>query len=137
MIKENYSFINKIRSILVSRYHFVDDVASFIACQFALESDYGKSFIAKHDNNYSGMKVPRVRISVALNFNSNSSFAQYNSLDDCIYDYILWLQYQRPTRHELETIHLLFGYFRIYCPEKDYIDRINSIYKQFKNYNHE
>lgn len=125
--------MNYIRSCFLVRYHFNDDVSTWFAALFALESNFGNSALAKTHCNYCSMKLPRVRISVATNFGLEEVWASYKDLFDCILDFVLWLQYQKPLRKELEKPELLYSYFRKYCPEKDYIDKINRIYSQFKN----
>ena len=99
-----------------------------IACQFALESDFGKSRLAIGQNNFSGMKVPALRITTCISPTLEvGGFATYNSFEDCLCDFLIWLAYNRVNSYtEWETA------LRHYCPEADYYNRINSIYKQFK-----
>lgn len=137
MTTEQFNFIDYFRHLFVSCYHFNDDVSIWFASLFALESNYGNSLLAKEHNNLCSMKCPKVRISVCSNFGSDDIWATYVSHTICVLDFVLWLQYQRPLRKELESPELLYSYFRKYCPEKDYISKINRIYQQFKSCYHE
>lgn len=135
MTKEQHDFITRVSNYLVSVFHFNNEVADFIGCQFALESAFGSCDLAKLYHNYCGMKVPLYRLSCADNFGDvNRTFAHYPSFESCIADYVLWLQYQKPLRKELDSLQLFPSIIRNYCPSKDYIKSIKSIYQQFKNY---
>lgn len=139
MNKSNFNFIERV-AFLVSRYsQFPDDVCFWIGCQFALESSFGESSLAKSNKNYCGMKNPIVRISCAKHAGDcNYHWAQYFSLVSCVVDYLLCLQYHRPVSVDYDTISRFSSFVRkFYCPEKDYIDKINTIYSQFKNYKNE
>lgn len=99
-----------------------------IACQFALESDFGRSRIAVSHNNHCGMKVPVLRVTTTTSSCLDvGSFASFDSFESCICDYLLWLAYNKVNSYSQWENAL-----RIYCPESDYLNRINSIYKQFK-----
>lgn len=110
-----------------------DDVALWIACQFALESNYGRSELAINCHNISGMKHPLTRLSMSTNANSRG-FAVYYQLEDCIEDYLLWLAWHRPYKSELTEVPRFASLIstKNYCPEKDYITKINKLYQQFK-----
>lgn len=116
------------------RFGFQRDVAEFIACQFALESNFGRSHLATLFNNYCGMRMPLVRINVVLAQDPKTGFAIYSSLFDCILDYMLCLQYHRPIS-SIRTSVDRFKFFikEFYCPEKDYIDKITNLLKSYKN----
>lgn len=113
---------------------FSQDVAFFIACQVALESDFGRSRLAREFNNYIGMRISRVRPTTRLSFVDTDEFSRYDSFDDCLFDYLLAVTYHQPLRNDL---HRLENYARFisrwYCPEHSYIERILSIYNQFIN----
>lgn len=111
------------------------DVILFIACQFALESNYGSSNLAKVQKNYCGMKNPLVRPSTSVTRGDGQQhYACYMYRIHCIVDYFLCLSYHRPLAKELENLDLFKSFLKkFYCPEKDYIDKINSIYQQFKS----
>ena len=139
MNRENYLYIKDIQSRISGYYKLNDEISLYIACQFALESQYGKSTLVIAYNNHCGMRVPFVRISTAINQgNAKESFAHYICLKACISDYILCLQYHRPLRKDLEDLDLFKAFIRkFYCPERDYIDKVNKIYQQFKSYKNE
>lgn len=116
---------------------FNDDVSFFIACQFALESDFGRSDLAITCNNISGMRHPLVRLTSSFKANKNG-FACYSKIYDCIFDYLLCLNYYQIGVKECESVSCFSRFIsKWYCPTKDYIKRIDSIYneyKQFSNY---
>lgn len=115
---------------------FSDDVCDWIACQFALESSFGESSLARSNYNFCGMKNPLVRISSAIFAGDcNYYWAQYADFDSCVVDYLLCLQYHQPISTNYDTISHLSAFLRkFYCPDKDYIDKINLIYQQFKTF---
>lgn len=98
----------------------------YIACQFALESNYGTSRLATHQCNFCGMKRATQRISTRLNDVSDNCFATYNCLEDCISDYLLWLT-MKGAKQNL-SIFILKHYLLSYCPDAGYIGRIDAIY---------
>lgn len=129
-------FIRTVSKYLVVHFNFYQEVADFIGCQFALESCFGTSRLAVEDSNYCGMKRSLVRISSRLRGGSfeSKTFSVYLSLEDCIIDFVLLLQYRRPLSTNIDTIKHYCAFIQgWYCPEKDYIDKIQSIYSQFKN----
>lgn len=112
------------------------DVRLFIACQFALESDFGRSHIASRCSNFCGMKVPSIRLSTATNkglIDAVGDFANYNSLADCVLDYCLWLSYNRISVDAQVNVNCFKDFLveKKYCPLSDYISRIEAIYNQF------
>lgn len=126
-------FIQMVANALRRYSSLSSNVRLYIGCQFALESDYGRSRIACRNLNYCGMKVPLMRISTAVNKGCNESvgdFAKFNSIADCILDYILLLQYNKITLQAQRDLKEFRDFLiRIkYCPEPTYIERINSIY---------
>ena len=100
----------------------------YIACQFALESNYGKSRLATDQLNFCGMKRATQRISTRLNVCDNC-FATYNSLEDCISDYLLWLA-MKGAKQDL-SIFILKHYLLSYCPDAGYIGRIDAVYNNY------
>ena len=99
-----------------------------IACQFALESDFGRSRLAVSSNNHCGMKVPALRVSTTTSSTLDvGSFASYDSFESCLVDFLIWLAYNKVNTYSQWEKSL-----KVYCPEADYYARINSIYKQFK-----
>ena len=111
------------------------DVAFFIGCQFALESNYGQSSLAFRHHNHCGMKEPHVRVTLSLP-GTSSGFASYTSLMSCMIDYSLWLAYNKFTSLQLFKSELFKQRLVAcgYCPEKDYVSLIQSIYENLQNY---
>lgn len=126
------AFIRRIAHSLVIS-NVCADVAAYIGCQFALESNFGDSSLARNRQNYCGMKFPSIRPTLA--YGSYDDFACYMSLEDCVIDYCLWLSYKRPPKGTLEC----FDSFRSwlanssYCPEPTYISRIDAVYCDYTN----
>lgn len=132
--KEKLDFIDKVVDAL-SRYcpQMMVDVKYFVACQFALESNFGQSRLAMTKFNFCGMSRPNCRLS--LNIALTGNFAEFLSFDDCIIDYCYWLSYNKFNymmlfNLDLFTRHLIASK---YCPESDYIDRIYSLFNSLKN----
>lgn len=139
MTSLDYNFIKWVSSILLDISNFPIEVCDFIGCQFALESNYGKSDLAKSNHNLCGMRNPIVRISTAIHAGDGQfHWAQYTDAIHCIYDYLLCLQYHRPLSTQYDNIKHYSEFIRkFYCPEMDYIERINKIYHQFKSFKNE
>lgn len=132
------TFIAQVSS-WVFHFGFSSEVSLFIASQFALESDFGTSNLALKYHNYCGMRCPMVRISTAVNAGDGQcTWASYSNLHDCVTDFILCLQYHRPFSEIKDNIAAYCRFIsRFYCPERDYISKINTIYSQFKIYKNE
>ncbi len=107
------------------------EVALFIASQFALESNFGRSDIAKENCNICGMLLSRFRITTALWV--NRGHAVYLSTLYCVIDYFLWLS--RFDFNQRDLVDLECFKTRLqksnYCPSKRYIDSIESIYDTY------
>lgn len=129
------SFIKLVAKMLPSYISF--SVREYIACQFALESSFGDSVFAVSMHNYCGMRVPVTRFTTAVNFNDKGKFAKYRSLGDCVSDYLLYLCALRYRFDELQDV----SKFRIaldfkgYCPDLGYLEKIDSIYRQYCDLN--
>lgn len=121
------NFIKSYSDLLIDRYRIVPAVALFIACQFALESDYGRSSIAQF-NNLCGMRFPSFRPTLAKS-KTNGGFAIYDSVDDCIQDYMLRNCIFSPSGKVFTDVKRfsIFIYSSGYCPERDYIKRIENV----------
>lgn len=134
-------FINHVRELIP--FDASPDVLDFIACQFALESAFGRSSLAVNRENYCGMKKVSSRITSQVSYavtaqefhDSANKFGMYNSLYECIIDYSLWLAYNKAGKRVLFDL-VLFKAFLIkhhYCPEPDYIIRITNLLNLYKN----
>lgn len=139
MNKEHFDFVTKVSGLVVRYTQFPKEVCFWIGCQFALESAFGTSHLALENNNYCGMKNPLVRISTALHAgDAIYHWAQYDDLDSCVVDYLLCVQYHRPVSFDYDNIKRYSRFVsKFYCPERDYIDKINLIYQQFKTLQNE
>lgn len=132
MKDEQFNFIVKV-SEFIQRFGVLTPVADWIGCQFAMESNYGQSRIARERNNFCGMKVPSIRPSLNT---ALSGFASYDSFESCCIDYMLLLAYNRFGYNQLSDVELFTLRLKAvnYCPEQDYIQSITNLYNQFKNY---
>lgn len=109
------------------------EVMYFVACQFALESNFGESRLAKLKNNYCGMKVPQSRLTLCKTITGD--FAKFDSFVDCIIDYVYWLAWNHFNCQHVFNLNL-FTRLLIscnYCPDFDYIDRVYTLYNSFKS----
>lgn len=129
------SFIKFVKSVCMSRFLIIDSVATWIAAQMALESNFGTSSLAVEANNICGMRYPILRYSLAVG--QRNGFSVYKSWSQCIADYILRHNYFRITNRDISSI----GYFKKfilrtgYCPERAYISRVDEIYNQINSQN--
>lgn len=130
MLNQKFEFIKKVNDYFLyigaSR-----EVALFIGCQFALESNFGQSRIALVQNNFCGMKSPVLRPS--LNLNSARSFASFAGLKSCIIDYMLWLSWNKCSIAKLQDISAFKKFLvdKKYCPDPDYISSIERIFNEY------
>lgn len=131
MTESKIGFLNLIVSLLPE--HFSNDVKHFIASQFALESNFGISPMSCCLNNFCGMKVPALRLTLCLNPDERGKFAKYSGITYCVHDYLLWLSAMKFTRQDYNNLQVFVNHLNIsgYCPDADYIERINSIYNQY------
>lgn len=136
MNQTNYLFCSGVAVYIYTYSQFPLDVCNWIACQFALESCFGNSSLARSNNNFCGMKNPLVRISSAIHAGDPNYFwAQYDDLFSCCVDYLLCIQYHRPLSCDYDTIeHYSCFISKFYCPDRDYIDKVNLIYSQFNSF---
>lgn len=131
---EKFDFVDSVVTALTQYCPQMSyDVKYFVGCQFALESNFGNSRIARKYSNYCGMSLPKTRMS--LNIASAGNFAEYESFYDCVIDYCYWLSWNKFTylmlfNLDLFTRHLIASH---YCPESDYIDRIFTLFNQLKS----
>lgn len=134
MTEEKTEFIEKVATCL-QYYHFSEEVANFVGCQFALESNFGLSNLAIDNKNYCGMRNPLVRISVAVHAGDpNYHWASYDSLISCVLDFVLCLQYHKPLSIDYSILNNYKFFIKSwYCPEKDYLKKVEAIYNQFIN----
>lgn len=108
------------------------DVAEYIACQFALESNFGNSKLAKEQNNITGMRRPLVRPTCSLD--TQTHFATYQNQSFGVLDFLLCLSFHKLQAYNLDTIkHYKAATEKWYCPERDYHTKIQFIYSQFKS----
>ena len=129
---EKIQFIDKIVSLFEK---FCPSMSSsvlyWVACQFALESNFGRSQRAVMNHNLCGMKIPAVRPS--LNTAVTGVFSKFDSDEDCVIDYVYLLCYNKFNPFQLTDLDL----FRLklkackYCPDDDYLDKVNSLFNQF------
>lgn len=131
--QEKIDFIDLVESHLkVFCPQMMTEVRFWVACQFALESNFGNSRLAKVKHNYCGMKIPKSRLT--LNLCSVGEFAEFESLEACVLDYVFWLSwnhfnYQHLFNLDFYTRHLIACK---YCPDADYIDRVYTLYYSLK-----
>lgn len=100
----------------------------YIACQFALESNFGTSHLAVAHNNHSGMKRAFTRITTRLE--EYDKFAHYACLNDCITDYLLWLSMKGGKL--LMTVTELLDFIQSYCPDNDYVTKVINLFLQYQ-----
>lgn len=130
-VSDKIGFLNNIIMLLPDCIS--NEVKRFIACQFSLESDFGNSPFALCNNNYCGMKVASFRLTFALNLEEKGQFAHFSGITSCVHDYLLWLQSNKFSRAELDNLGLFVQHLKLsgYCPEYDYIDKIEKLYHKF------
>lgn len=135
MTANQYDYIIGLRNELMLNATFLTgEVATFIACQSALESRFGQSDICKENHNFFGMKLPVKRITTA--FKEARGHAKYTSFTMSVIDYIYWLIYNGFTKSYLVDVEKFKSKLEKsnYCPSRLYISSIQSLFNSFKNY---
>lgn len=129
--EDKIDFLNNIIFLLPDC--FALEVKRFIACQFALESAFGSSPFAKCRHNYCGMKVPALRLSLVSNPTERGEFASYSGITYCVHDYLLWLASNKFTKEQRYDLYEFIKHLQYsgYCPESDYISKIQTIYSKY------
>lgn len=127
-------FLSKVFDLCKERFLLNDEVSLFIACQFALESDFGRSRLAVDCNNFCGMKSPEHRLSISVG--SSGLFNVYSSLEQCVADYLARQNYFGIKKRDIKDIDSYSKFLRKsnYCSEPYYIDSIKAIYSNYYNY---
>lgn len=112
-------------SLVVSFLNKIDiENKHIVYAQMRLESGNYESNLAKHNNNYFGMKQPRCR--PTLSIVETNGYATYKSWTYSILDYWMW---QKRYANKL-TENEYYEKLKLYCNEKDYIDKVKRISKE-------
>lgn len=123
-LKLVYDYIKKIKA-------WYPDI---IFAQLILESDKGKSFLAKNCNNYFGMKKAMTRPSLQLPETYNGYAIKLN-WQHSIIDRILWDKYIFDNKKPNKDFYLN-KLQNIYAEDKNYLQKIDNIIKVY-NYSNE
>ena len=129
---EKKMFLSFVFDFIKGRFPFVDsEVAQFIACLAALESDFGFSFLAKENHNIIGMKMPKMRLSTALY--EKHGHACYQSFETCLCDFMYWCQYYGMCQRHFKNLESFLRKFEKlnYNPSGLYVDRIINLKNQY------
>ena len=98
-----------------------------VFAQMRLESGNFKSNIAKTNNNFFGMRHPRVRITMSRG--SLNGFASYDSWSYSVLDYAIWLRMSASGLTEEEYLEMLS---KKYAEDKAYVRKVKSIADSIK-----
>lgn len=132
-MEKNIKFLQKVMQNDALRVSTSPDVLLFIACQFALESNFGNSNLANRYCNFCGMKIPKLRPTFAIY--DGDGFAEFDDLDSCVLDYVIWLSWNHFTQSDLDD--LKFFKERLikshYCDDADYISSIERLFNQYNS----
>ena len=98
-----------------------------VYAQMRLESGNFKSNIAKNNNNFFGMRHPRVRVTMSRG--SLNGFASYDSWSYSVLDYAIWQRMYASGLTEEEYLELLS---EKYAEDKSYVKKVRSIADSIK-----
>lgn len=98
-----------------------------VYAQMRLESGNFKSNIAKTNNNFFGMRHPRVRITMSRG--SLNGFASYDSWSYSVLDYAIWQRMYASGLTEEEYLEMLS---EKYAEDKCYVKKVKSIADSIK-----
>lgn len=101
-----------------------------VLAQAILESGHFRSKIARHNNNFFGMRMPAKRETMAVG--KKYGYAVYRSWQHSIQDYKLWQEYLF-SRHPNMTREEYKRYVnRLYSTSYNYISKVNTIINKNK-----
>ena len=98
-----------------------------VYAQMRLESGNFKSNIAKNNNNFFGMRHPRVRITMSRG--SLNGYASYDSWSYSVLDYAIWQRMYASGLTEEEYLEMLS---EKYAEDKSYVRKVKSIANSIK-----
>lgn len=104
------------------------DLSYIILAQFKHETGGFTSNIFIEGNNMSGMKHPSVRKTLSLG--THRKHAKYASVEDCILDYVYYLEARKLPTHEVSVKK----YLKLLKNKGYFEDDFNSYYKGVRNY---
>lgn len=125
-------YLDRVTDFVLMRFKFVSEpVAQYIACLSGLESFFGTSQLAFDCNNFTGMKLPKFRLSTALG--ERRGHAYYSSFECCIVDLFYYFQYAGLNQSHFKDLALFVRKFKTtkYNPNPDYYGRIMSLKTQY------
>lgn len=113
----------------------IEEIMVFVAIA-CLESDYGRSRLAREQHNYFGMKSPKKRPTTNLDF--SKVFATYASRRSCVIDFVCWLAMQRNMfryswQNSLEIIDYLVDDCG-YCPDDGYKEKLIAVHRKIRHF---
>lgn len=100
-----------------------------VFAQAVLETGHFRSKLFQNSNNLFGMKLPRVRETVALG-KTKGGYAMFNSWESSVYDYSLWQNYVLSKKGDLSRKQYLALLDKIYSESKGYSSKVTKIIKQ-------
>jgi len=103
-----------------------------VFAQAVLESGNFKSNLFKNHNNLFGMKLPKIRETVATGMVKNG-YAKYDSWSESIYDYFLWQNYILSKKNILTKNEYLAYVNRVYAEGKNYGGKLRRIISQHQD----
>lgn len=128
-IKNNIPFPN---DSLINVYQYVKQLKAWypevIFAQLLLESNNGKSFLAKNYNNYFGMKKAKSRPSLQLP-NTYNGYAIKLNWQHSIIDRILWDKYMFNNIKPSKTEYIKA--LSIYAEDKDYVPKLKQVLQKY------
>lgn len=96
-----------------------------VMAQAKLESSSFTSDLTKTHNNVFGMKVPASRFTFATNWHDYGSYAKYESIQDCVYDYKAWQMQCAYLIHDEANYFELLG--KTYAQDPEYVNKLKQI----------
>lgn len=96
-----------------------------VMAQAKLESASYTSQLSKNNKNIFGMKVPASRFTFATNWHDYGSYAKYESIQDCVYDYKAWQMQCAYLVNDEDHYFELLG--KAYAQDPEYVAKLKKI----------
>lgn len=103
-----------------------------VFAQAVLESGNFTSNLFKNHNNLFGMKLPKIRETVAVGKVKNG-YAKYNSWNESIYDYFLWQNFMLSKKNISNKNEYLSFIDKVYAEQKTYVKNLRRIMKNHED----
>lgn len=133
-MNENAKFVRSM-FVHISRYVASPEVCLFMACQSALECDFGRSELALCVSNMFGMKPPKRRYTTSVGSYRVGvvDYARYSSVHSSVVDFIFRHIACGATNYDFSSIGAYKAFLKRskYASDSNYLSKIYGLFNQY------